>query len=88
MAVRSAFEQEMNSLGHTRVDQLFTRQKALHRVENGKAVADPVCLFKVMEGNYEFPFDKSKHDSVKHKVCEFAVSCSICNNVHNFKVVR
>ena len=63
MAVKSALEQEMNSIRDHRVRQMFDRQQLLYLCEHQMNVAAPVCLFHLMEQNYEFPFDKSKLDA-------------------------
>ena len=81
---------------HTRAAQLLTRQKTVHRTANGKTASDPICLFEMVEQNYGLPFDTSKQDGgafcrgkeVKHKVCEFAIGCDVCRDVHTFKVIR
>jgi hypothetical protein len=67
LAVTSAFREGVAAAPDPRLSQIFVRQQAIHRAANGIPVEKMCCLFKILQEDFEMPYDKSKLDGCAYK---------------------
>jgi hypothetical protein len=67
LAVTSAFSEGVAAVPDPRLSQIFVRQQAIHRGTNDIPPEKVCCLFKILEEDFEMPYDKSKLDGHSYK---------------------
>ncbi|KAL1607849.1 hypothetical protein SLS60_002787 [Paraconiothyrium brasiliense] len=53
-----------------RIRDIFVHQQAVHRQAHGMAPHHPCCILKMLEEDYEMPFDKSKLDNNNYTISD------------------
>jgi len=71
-----------------RVRELFVREQLMHREEHGMDPKEPCCLLKMLEEDYNMPFDKSKLDNNDYKLGSTPHTKAVADGVFKHMLVE
>jgi hypothetical protein len=65
------------------IADVASKERRRHRQNHGYDYAVEVCVFKMVEEDYEMPYTGEKIE-----ISEFAFICEVCGDRHDVRVVR